>query len=46
MFFVARSKGRLRLFNMEGEAVVTYAEMDAMTTMLGNAIGRRLVASV
>jgi hypothetical protein len=46
MFFVARSKGCLRLFNMEGEAVLTYAQMDAMTTMLGNAVGRRLVASV
>jgi hypothetical protein len=27
-------------------AVLTYTKMDAMTTMLGNAIGRRLVASV
>ena len=46
MFFVGRSGGRLRLFIMNGEAVVTYAKIDAMTTMLGDAIGQRLVASI
>jgi hypothetical protein len=46
MFFVGRSGGWLRLFNMDGEAVITHAKMDAMTTMLGDAIWRRLVASV
>jgi hypothetical protein len=45
-FFVARSRGWLRLFNMDGEPVVTHAKVDAMATMLGDAIGRRLFASV
>jgi hypothetical protein len=34
------------VFNMDGKAVVTYAKLDPLTTMLGNAIGQRLVASV
>jgi hypothetical protein len=46
MFFVGRNGRLLRLFNMEGELVVTYTMMDALTTMLGDAVGRRLVASV
>jgi hypothetical protein len=46
MFFVGRSGGWLRLFNMDGEAVIKHAKIDAMTTMLGNAIGWRLAASV
>jgi hypothetical protein len=45
-FFVGRSGRRLRLFNMEGEAIVIYDNVEALTTMLGDAIGRQLVASV
>jgi hypothetical protein len=46
MFFVARSGPRLRLYDIEGQPVVNYDNMDALTTMLGDAVGRRLVASV
>jgi hypothetical protein len=46
MFFVGRSSGWLRLFNKDGEAIVTYDKIDALTTELGKAFGRRPVASV
>jgi hypothetical protein len=45
LFFVARSGYRLRVFDMEGQPVITFAKVEALTTMLGNAIGQR-VASV
>ena len=44
-FFVGRNGHRLRLFNMEGEVVAIYDNVGELTTMLGNAIGRRLMAS-
>jgi len=44
-FFIGRSGRRLRLFNMEGEVVAIYDNVGELTTMLGNAIGRRLMAS-
>jgi hypothetical protein len=44
-FFVGRSGHQLRLFNMEGEAIVIYDNVDELTAMLGDAFGRRLVAS-
>jgi hypothetical protein len=43
-FFVCRSGRRLRLFNVEGEPVTSYASMDALTTILGEVIGRRAAA--
>jgi hypothetical protein len=44
-FFIGRNRHGLRLFNMEGEVVATYDNVGELTTMLGNAIGRRLMAS-
>jgi hypothetical protein len=44
LFFVCRSGKRLRLFNEEGEFVDSYASMDALTAILGDAIGRRATA--
>jgi hypothetical protein len=46
MFLVCRSGYRLELFDMEGQPVVTYINVDALTMMLADAIGQRLVASV
>jgi hypothetical protein len=46
LFFVARSGYRLRVFDMEGQPVITCAKVETLTTMLGDAIGRRLFASV
>jgi hypothetical protein len=45
-FFVGRNGHRLRLFNMEGEVVAIYDNVEVLTAMLGDAIGWRLVASV
>ena len=45
-FFVGRNGHRLRLFNMEGEVVAIYDNVEVLTPMLGDAIGRRFVASV
>ena len=45
-FFVGRSGRWLQLFNMKGDLVVAYTMMDTLTTMLGDAIGRQLAASV
>ena len=44
-FFIGRNRHGLRLFNMEGEVVAIYDNVGELTTMLGNAIGRRLMAS-
>ena len=46
MFFVGRIGRPLQLDNMNGEAIVSYDSVDALTTLLGDAIGRRLLASV
>jgi hypothetical protein len=44
VFFVCRSGKRLRLFNSAGELVDSYANVDALTATLGDAIGRRATA--
>ena len=46
MFLICRSGYRLELFDMDGQPVVTYARMGALTMMLADAIGQRLVEPV
>lgn len=40
-FIVCRSGKRLRLFNKDGELVASYANVDVLTAILGDAVGRR-----
>jgi hypothetical protein len=40
-FIVCRSGRRLRLFNKESELVASYASVDVLTAILGDAVGRR-----
>jgi|RhiMetStandDraft_4_1073278.scaffolds.fasta_scaffold579942_1 hypothetical protein len=46
MFFVGRSGHRLLLYDIEGQPVVIYDDVDELMTTLGGAIGRRRAASV